>query len=408
MAKRIAAIAFIFLCTSIAWIILGGSIELRTDSAETETRGRVESNWGTPQTQCPPDASASFTAVAPRKEEGATASTKLKTQSVFVSLPLESSQVRVAIHLDQRKKGLLWYSTYRDEFDGTYTFENSSANPVFVSFSFPLPAKQAVYDDLQVSVDDSLVNSVSKDAAVVATATVAARTKPHFHVKYRSQGLDSWGYSFGESASSVKNFELRLITDFKGFDFAENTLGPTAEHLSGSGRELIWSYSSLVSGFPIRLQMPQKIQPGPLAGRISFFAPVSLLFSFFVLFILCTIRGVDLHPINYFFIACTFFSFHLLLAYLVDHISIHAAFAICSVVSISLLVSYLVRVVDSRFAIRDAGLVQLVYLVLFSYAFFFEGFTGLSITIGAILTLFIAMQMTARIRWSEKFAKTSA
>jgi hypothetical protein len=59
-------------------------------------------------------------------------------------------------------------------------------------------------------------------------------------------------------------------------------------------------------------------------------------------------------------------------------------------------------VVDLRFAAVDAGLTQLVYLVLFSYAFFFEGFTGLAVTIGAILTLFVVMQMTGRVRWDEK------
>jgi LAS superfamily LD-carboxypeptidase LdcB len=42
--------------------------------------------------------------------------------------------------------------------------------------------------------------------------------------------------------------------------------------------------------------------------------------------------------------------------------------------------------------------------VLFSYAFFFDGYTGLAITIGAILTLFIVMQTTARVQWTEKFA----
>jgi hypothetical protein len=42
--------------------------------------------------------------------------------------------------------------------------------------------------------------------------------------------------------------------------------------------------------------------------------------------------------------------------------------------------------------------------VLFSYAFFFDGYTGLSITIGAILTLFVVMQMTARVQWAQKFA----
>ena len=43
------------------------------------------------------------------------------------------------------------------------------------------------------------------------------------------------------------------------------------------------------------------------------------------------------------------------------------------------------------------------FLVLFSYAFFLHGFTGLAITAGCIVTLFVVMQMTARIRWAEQF-----
>jgi inner membrane protein involved in colicin E2 resistance len=122
------------------------------------------------------------------------------------------------------------------------------------------------------------------------------------------------------------------------------------------------------------------------------------------MFIITTLRNIDLHPMNYFFLACAFFAFHLLLAYLVDHISIHWAFVICSLMSIGLVVSYLRLVVGIRFAAVEAGIAQLVYLVLFSYAFFFKGLTGLAITIGSILTLFVVMQMTGRIRWSEKLA----
>ena len=99
-----------------------------------------------------------------------------------------------------------------------------------------------------------------------------------------------------------------------------------------------------------------------------------------------------------------FFAFHLLLAYLVDHISINAAFVICSAVSVFLVVTYLRLVVGLRFAAVEAGITQFVYLVLFSYAFFFKGYTGLAVTIGAILTLFVVMQMTGRIRWAEKFS----
>ena len=78
-------------------------------------------------------------------------------------------------------------------------------------------------------------------------------------------------------------------------------------------------------------------------------------------------------------------------------------FAIASGVSILLVITYLRIVVGSQFALREAALAQLTFLVLFSFAFFFRGYTGLSITIGAILTLFPAMQLTGRIRWAEKF-----
>jgi inner membrane protein involved in colicin E2 resistance len=162
-----------------------------------------------------------------------------------------------------------------------------------------------------------------------------------------------------------------------------------------------------VSGYQIAMEMPEKLQPGPLAGKISFFAPVSLFFFFFIMFIITTMRGIELHPMNYFFLAAAFFSFHLLLAYLVDHVSIHAAFAVSSVVSVFLVVSYLRLVIGIQFATREAAIAQFVYLVLFSYAFFLKGFTGLAITIGSVVTLFVVMQVTGRIHWAQKLAVTT-
>ena len=49
----------------------------------------------------------------------------------------------------------------------------------------------------------------------------------------------------------------------------------------------------------------------------------------------------------------------------------------------------------------EATLAQLVYLIGFSLAHFWDGFTGLTVTCLSILTLFILMQLTGRIRWSE-------
>jgi inner membrane protein involved in colicin E2 resistance len=118
--------------------------------------------------------------------------------------------------------------------------------------------------------------------------------------------------------------------------------------------------------------------------------------------VVTTLRKIDLHPINYFFLACSFFAFHLLFGYLVDRIPIEAAFAICSLVTLFLTITYLRLVVGWRFAAVESGLAQLVYLILFSYALFNEGWSGLTITVGAIVTLFVTMQATGRIRWSEQ------
>ncbi len=73
-------------------------------------------------------------------------------------------------------------------------------------------------------------------------------------------------------------------------------------------------------------------------------------------------------------------------------------------VSLLLVVSYLRLVVSRRFAYGEAALAQLIYLVGFSLAHFWEGFTGLTVTVLAILTLFLLMQLAGRVRWSEAFA----
>lgn len=405
MFKRVVAIIAILICTTIAWAILGSTIFYRTYSLDPVLRSRVGSTWGTDQLQNAPTATYVVTSF---RQKYSTVDGKETAKTVeeheIHSIDPGRTRARAELHLDYRRKGLLWYSTYHVSFRGTYEFTNTDDQSRPVTFTLHLPAEQAVYDGMAFTINGKLVPiSNAKDDAY-AVAEVPAHQTAVLDVEYRSQGLGSWRYSFGNSVSQVHDFELRVATDFGGFDFPDGTLSPTAEHRAGAGWDLVWNYKNLVSGYQIGLSMPEKIQPGPLTGRISYFAPVSLLFFFFVLFMLTTIRGIELHPMNYFFLACAFFSFHLLMAYLVDHISIHLAFLICSGVSVFLVISYLRLVVGLRFAAVEAGLAQFVYLILFSYAFFFEGFTGLAIAVGAILSLFVAMQLTGRIRWAEKFS----
>jgi inner membrane protein involved in colicin E2 resistance len=405
LRRQILALAFIFVCTTIAWVILGATIFSRTYGSNEQLQGRVASTWGTPQQQSPPTA-AYFLSDVENSTTVENGKVVVHSQTVHrqVFLPVEASRIRVNFHLNPRQKGLLWYSTYAVDFAADYTFQNDTAQRQPIDFRLKFPAQKAIYDGLQMKVNDQTVALATDEQGTVGRATLGPGEIGSLHVAYRSQGLDCWRYQLGEGVAQARDFMLTMQTNFRDIDFADDTLSPTSKQLIPAGWQLTWQYSNLVSGFQIGMTMPAKLQPGPLAGEISYAAPVSLFFFFFLMFIITAIRKIDLHPMNYFFLATAFFAFHLLLAYLVDHISIHAAMILASLVSVTLVVSYLRLVVGLRFAALEAGTAQLIYLVLFSYAFFWKGFTGLAITIIAIVTLFVVMQITGKIRWSERFA----
>ena len=409
MLRQILALAFIFVCTSIAWVILGATISFRTYGSNEQLQGRVVSTWGTAQQQSPPSATYAVSEVisSTTVENGKVVIHRENIQRQY-PLPLEASRIHVNLHLSPRQKGLLWYSTYAVDFAGDYTFRNDTNDRQTVDFRLKFPAQKAIYDGLEMKINDELIPLASDDQSTTGRATLEPGETAKLHVAYRSQGLDSWRYQLADGVAQARDFALTMQTNFRDIDFADDTLSPTSKQTIPGGWQLTWQYSNLVSGFQIGMTMPQKLQPGPLAGEISYAAPVSLFFFFFLMFIITTIRNIDLHPMNYFFLATAFFAFHLLLAYLVDHISIHAAMVLASAVSVALVVSYLRLVVGLRFAALEAGTAQFIYLVLFSYAFFWKGFTGLAITVIAIITLFVVMQVTGRIRWSERFAPREA
>ena len=243
---------------------------------------------------------------------------------------------------------------------------------------------------------------------IVGRLKLEAGERVILRVGYRSQGLERWTYSFGKGIAEVRDFKLKLRTNFAAIDFPEGSISPATKERTGDGWVLGWEFRRLVSGVNIAITMPEKLQPGPLASQIATFAPISLFFFVVVLLTIGVVKGVEIHPMHFFFLAAAFFAFHLLFAYLADLVDIHVAFAISAVTSLALVTSYLRLVFGNAFAFLAAGGAQFVYLVLFSYAFFFKGLTGLTITIGAIATLFVLMQTTARLDWNQIFAARPA
>src|ERR1700733_6616975 len=220
MIKRIIAISFIFVCTTVAWMILGATIFSRTYSASGHLDEKVASSWGTRQTQTPPTAAYWTEKLMTEQvqENGQTYNREVK-KSVPTTLPLESSRVNVALNLDYRQKGLLWYSTYAVDFAGAYKFRNTGATNEQVDFQLKFPASQAVYDDLTVMIDDKPVPIRTNSSGVTATVPLEAGQTAAVTFSYRSQGMESWVYKFGEDVSQVRDFALNMKTNFKEVDF---------------------------------------------------------------------------------------------------------------------------------------------------------------------------------------------
>jgi inner membrane protein involved in colicin E2 resistance len=376
-------------------------------SRRPEDLGEVGQLWGGPHRQVAPSVTIERERQVRERVQEQTASgrtiTSVITRTVIEKdpAPLMSSQIDVDLGLQYRQKGLLWFDTYTVGFNGRYTVRNPDdvPRPLVVRLSFP--AKEAPYDQFSLRLNGAeappltdLSQGVEVRSVIPAGATVPVE------IKYVSRGLGDWRYAIAESGvNRVQDLTLRLNTDFDAVDFPPGTVSPTSRERTSRGWQLEWRFASLVTGQAIGVDLPEKTNPGPLAARITFFAPVSLLFFTAVLVILGILHDENLHPMNYAFVAAAFFAFHLLLAYLVDHIQVHAAFIVSALTSILLVVTYLGLVAGTRFAIVRAGLAQLVFLIFFSYAFFFEGFTGLTVTIGSIVTLFVLMQATAKVDW---------
>jgi hypothetical protein len=420
-ATRLLAIGFIYCCTCVAWTVLGGSLVSRTGERDERLSREVALLWGGHHDQMAPEASIERPRTVTEHVEEKDATGKLvrrpvtKTVRDRVAIPLSSSRVQVDLRLDHRRKGLLWYDTYEVDLSARYTVRNPdrSARVLLVRLAFP--SADAIYDGFVFRVNQHQPDQVggpSSGDGQTQTTTVRVELEAHqeavIEVAYQSRGLGDWIYSFGPpGVTQVRDFQLDMTTDFEDIDFPAGTLSPSTKQHKSQGYRLGWRFDSLVTGQRIGMDLPNRLNPGPLAARITFFAPVSLLFFVTVLVVLGVLRRASLHPMNYLFLAAAFFSFHLLLAYLVDHVDINLAFLLASVVSIGLVVSYLRLVLGLRVALAEAGAAQLVFLVLFSYAFFLEGYTGLTVTVGAVVTLFVLMQITGHVDWNDALRRRS-
>lgn len=432
-ARRFFLILVIFGAVSLAWMILGTSMVRRTADLQAKLSPEMESLWG-PKTIVQP---APYW--APAADAGRDASEAVAPGG---------SAITAAIRHENRPKGLLWFSAFAVDFDGRYVIAADEAGRAGDGwFILPLPAGVGQYDERPTVTLDG--EPMAVPPAAVAAGRVALpvhRGSEHVvTVRYTTRGQDRWLYAPGDIADSaaptsrrfdlreaarelgvagdgeldrtvptsaalaeLRNFSLTVRTDFRAIDYPPGTRSPN-EPASADGGGMIarWTAEDALTKQAMGIDMPRRTNAGPVVYRMTYFAPMSLGFFFTVLFTVVVLKKIPLHPMHYLFVSAGFFAFHILLAYLADLMNdIHLAFGICAAVSVLLVISYMRLVAGVKFAVLFVGAAQLLYLVGFSYAFFWVGKTGLTVTIGAILTLFVLMQTTGRIDWREVFRHT--
>jgi Inner membrane protein CreD len=382
---RLIAIAVIFILTTTAWWILGVTLGFRTNTYSLRTSGEVNGLWGPSLQQAHPRA-------------------HYNDASGELSLLPISSKVTAELAYDPRKRGLQSHRTYDVVFNGDFSFANPTQVTQLLKIELPLPGDSIRLESFQFEITGGTAAATSAPVPKAGLMTASVEVAPGKSVRlvtgYRARGMNDWRYIFPD-ASRIQNFELVMHTNFPEIDFPHDT-GSPSQALVETGDDrwtVVWQYPDVISARSIGMSMPSVLNPGPVAMQIAFWAPLSLAVFFLVLVITSLMNGVELHPMNYLLLAAGFFAFPLLFAYMVDAVNVHLSFFISAAASVTLVCGYL-KLVAGGALFKIALPTQLFYLVLFSYSFFLKGLTGLTLTVGGIVTLGLIMYLTAGVDWS--------
>ncbi|MBC8185222.1 inner membrane CreD family protein [candidate division KSB1 bacterium] len=407
--KKLLAIAIIYILTFTAWMILGVSNLSRTDKSFRTLKNEVISLYGDALIINAPEC---YSKIKKYKQEIIDGKKINKEYFETENYELSKSDIEININLDQRKKGNLWFPTFKAKFNGSYEFKvkntKEDKNRKYYIYT-TLGSSNSIYNNIRLSINEKKVSNViplirKKEMEIIPSQDGIV----NLAISYECTGMEDLMYYISPNPNDIiqiNDFTLKIITDFKNYDFPSSMMSPTEKREIEKGYELFWRLNKSVTGKDIGITIPNKLNPGAIVSRVTFFAPVSLLFFFIVLFVISILLNVNIHPMNYFFLAATFFSFHLMYSYFSDHLNIYLTFVIASFVSLVLTISYLRVFTPKKLSYIYAPLTQSIYLIIFSYSFFFKGMTGVIVTICSVITLFILMQITAKVNWENIFSK---
>ncbi len=380
----------IVVCSGAAWFILAMAIQHRTSSSTGHLGGEVSDVWGPPLVQNHP--SAYFE--TPNSPEGRMAVTP------------SSTVVEVDLASNPKRRGLLWHRTYDVGVSSRYVFKNPTRIPQTFYITYPLPDATAGLTGFRFELEGDSGSAAALPTTggnITRAITLPADGSTTLTTHYTTRGTDHWIYRFSDNRR-LPDFTLTMQTNFPDINFPVGTGSPTERTPSNGGYSLVWHYPDILNALDIGMDMPKQLNAGPVAARIAFFAPVSLVFFVTILILISGVRGIAIHPMHIFFVTAGFFAFHLLFAYLADLVPLAVSFTAASLTSLALVCGYL-HAVAGRQLLAVALPAQAIYLIAFSASFFIDGLTGISLTLLGILTLALLMFLTAKTDWRTTFTR---
>ncbi|MEO0446202.1 MAG: hypothetical protein AAF191_09020, partial [Verrucomicrobiota bacterium] len=225
--SSLIAIAAIFAATSIGWHLLSWTVAHRSTEQNEKLCFDIKGNWGPPMLQQHPR--IYYASPTNRKAHR--------------DIQPQSSDVQVDLRYEAKKKGLLRYRTYEVDYLATYEVINPTPIRQTIYLEFRLPAEDTSYDDFQLRIGDadSTERSPENGRILEAVLLEAGETRP-VTIAYRSRGLDSWRYLFGEN-KRIRNFRLTMTTDFSEIDFPQGTGSPNEREALEVGDSQGWQFA---------------------------------------------------------------------------------------------------------------------------------------------------------------------
>jgi len=212
--------------------------------------------------------------------------------------PFVSARHDVTLRQSPRKKGSAFYGGYETDCNFSWRLRNPSGATQKCVLTFPLPAADAMYDDLIATLDgqDVLLQMEIKDSNLVLERDVQANEVMDFHIAFKSRGLSYWYFQVREPRE-IRDFILTLnLPDMSKskLNYPDGCMTPTgiAPTKDNQGTILTYRLDHALTDKGMGISLPDLPQPGATTCAVLNETGDAWLLVFAVLGLSFTLTGV--------------------------------------------------------------------------------------------------------------------